>query len=218
MKKQLLTAVALIGLSFSASATLLVEQWQSPTGEYNGLAGADAVIAAGPAEYSGYFDVIDFTDDPFGFAGDIPGSSPWMAALATGATSTADAVNDFFVARITGLIHIASADTYNFRTYSDDGVRLKVGGSTVFADNGYHPESINAGGLFLDVGVYDLELVFFEGGGEASLEFSVAQGSGAYVHIPDLPGVTTSVPTPAGIAVIGFALMLCGFARKRRNS
>ncbi len=215
MKKQLFLAAALAAISFSAHATLLVEQWQSPTGVYGGLSGADATIASRPADYAGYYDVIDFTDDPSGFAGDIPGSSRWMAAIAEGVFTPYHPVNDFFVARVSGSIHIAAADTYSFRTYSDDGVRLRIGSSTVISDGGYHPEAVNYGSLFLDVGVYDLDLVFFEGGGEASLEFSVAQGSGPYVHIPDLPSVTSSVPAPAGVAMFGLAMILAGLRRRR---
>ena len=213
--KSIAAGFVLAAMAPIASATLLVEQWQSPTGQYNGLAGADAVIASGPADVTTTFDIIDFTDDPGGFAGLIPGSNPWPAAQASGVGGTGHSLNDFFVARISGIVEIAEADTYWFRTFADDGVRLRIGGTDVIVDDSYHAEEQRLGSIFLDIGLYELDLVFFEGGGEASLEFSVRQGNtGSFVHIPDLPSISASVPAPGVMALFGLGLMLLGLRRR----
>jgi PA14 domain len=98
----------------------------------------DATIASRAADITEFWDVIDFTDDPGGFAGEIPGSSPWPLAKRAGVAGTGATLNNNFCARISGVINISAADTYRFRTYSDDGVRLRVGGTTVINDNSYH--------------------------------------------------------------------------------
>jgi hypothetical protein len=208
-------------LTSTVSAQLVVEQWNSPNDVYGGLdgscnnvgcygagTGADDIIAAGPPAISEIWNVIDFTDDPNGFAGEIPGSNPWPLAAAAGQTHPpppgvdyrATAENNFFVARISGTIHISTADTYNFRTYGDDGLRLRVGGTDVIVDNAYHAEEQRNGSIYLEPGSYSVELVFFEGAGEASLEFTVAQGNGPYGHVGGIGGPPTD-PVPGGNTV-----------------
>lgn len=205
-----------------AQGALLVEQWQGGTAGTSGLAGADAVIASRPADVSGIWNIIDFTDDPGGFAGEIPGSNPWPLATLLNQSGTGATANSNFAARISGSLTITVADTYRFRTYSDDGVRLTVGSTVVISDNGYHPEQVNNGSLFLNPGSYLLDLIFFEGGGEASLEFTMAQGSGSFGHVGAIPGIPTAAPsvpeasTLAAGAILG--LGACAVWRRHRRS
>lgn len=221
-KNKLLRTLLGIGLTgllpCAVQATLLVEQWTGLNAGSGGLAQADAVIAANAATYSGFYSIIDFTDDPAGFAGLIPGSSPWPAAFQAGVSGTGHPLNDNFAARITTILNITVADTYGFRTYADDGLRLKIGGVNVIYDDSYHPEQQRTGSIFLSPGAHALELVFFEGGGEASLEFSVRQGLGQYVHIPDLVGVSTTAPVPdvaSTLSLLGLALVVMGTMRRK---
>lgn len=228
MKKtySLCATLLLSGAAFSslqARADLLVEQWQTPDGVFGGIPGVEAAIAGGPADISELWSIIDFTDDPLGFAGDIPGSVPWPAATAAGAAGvgTGAAVNNFFGARISGVIKITETDVYTFKTYADDGVRLKVGGSTVIIDNTYHPEQIRTGTINLTPGTYPIELLFFEGGGEASLEFQVAQGNGAFGHVGGIGGPTTAPSVPeAGstLALLGMGCAVAMGAARRKAS
>jgi PA14 domain len=206
-------------ISIPARADLLVEQWQGGGAGQNGLAGVDAVIASRPPDVSGLWAVIDFTDDPAGFAGEIPGSNPWPLATLLGQSGTGATANTDFAARISCSLTISVADTYKFRTYSDDGVRLRIGASTVILDNGYHPESPNDGSIFLNPGTYPLELVFFEGGGEASLEFTVAQGSGPYGHVGGIGGpvAVSAVPEASTWAAGAAVLVAIGGAWFRRR-
>lgn len=158
----LLTAV----FSFQASAALLVEQ-------YNGFWSSDvnALITYADnnaATASGMFEIIDFTDDPAGFAGAIPGSNPWPSAAAAGVSGTGHSLNNTFFARITGQFNTSAADTYYFQTYNDDGVFVFIDGELVINDPFQHGEARFEGNKFLNAGTHSVELYFFENGGEAS--------------------------------------------------
>ncbi|MEX1198935.1 MAG: Ig-like domain-containing protein [Pseudohongiellaceae bacterium] len=161
-----------------------LEQW---TGYWStSLSDLQTHASNNAADYTITTDVIDFTDDPGGFAGEIPGSSPWPAAAATGASGTGG-INNYFFARVTTDILITEADTYTFRTFNDDGVFLNVNGQSVIADSGIHAEAAFQGNIFLDPGVYPLELYFFEKDGEASLELSFKNSSGIYQLVGNDP-------------------------------
>lgn len=203
-------ALAAFALTVPAHGGLLVEQWQGGGAGSGGLAGADAVIASRAPDVSSIWDIIDFTDDPGGFAGEIPGSNPWPLATKFLQSGTSATANTDFAARISGTLNITVADTYRFRTYSDDGVRLKVGTTVVISDNGYHPEQVNTGNIFLNPGSYLIDLIFFEGGGEASLEFTMAQGSGAFGHVGALPGIPTVAPSVPEASAGAAAVVICG--------
>ncbi|MEK0451964.1 MAG: hypothetical protein RL088_4232 [Verrucomicrobiota bacterium] len=216
-KTALLSAIALAGalLPSTSNAALLVEQWMGAGN--SGLAGVDAAIASRPADYSGVYNIIDFTDDPAGFAGLIPGSVFWPSAGGLN-LGTGHPLNTNFGARVSGTVSISTADTYTFRTFADDGVRLRIGGTTVISDNSYHPETQLLGSIFLTPGTYSLDLIFFEGGGEASLEFAVQQGAGPFGHVGQIGGPTSTSTVPdggSGVALLGLALSaLAGFRRK----
>lgn len=159
-----------------------VQQWTGYFGPYN-FASITAHAAANAANYTTSTGIIDYTDDPSGFAGEFAGSFPWPAAQATGANGVDATVNNHFFAKITGQINVGTADTYTFRTFNDDGVRLRVNGTQVLIDEGQHPESAREGSIALQPGTWPIELYFFENGGEASLEFSYKNSSGVYSHV-----------------------------------
>ncbi|MDP3515955.1 MAG: VCBS domain-containing protein [Pseudohongiella sp.] len=144
------------------------------------LADLQNYAANNAASYTVTTNIIDYTDDPGGFAGEIPGSTPWPAAAATGATGTSHPTNNNFFVRITGQINVTVADTYTFRTFNDDGVFLRVNNTLVINDPGIHAEEVRTGTIALTPGVYPIELFFFEYTGEASLEFSYKSSSGSY--------------------------------------
>lgn len=177
------------GGSTSAAVTLVpgqtpftVEQWTGYSGPYD-RASLVAEASSRAADYSITSNIIDFTDDPAGFAGDLPGSSPWPAAAANSASGTGHALNNHFFARITANILITAADTYTFRTFNDDGVYLTVNNQLIINDSGIHPEQQFTGSIYLEPGVYPLELFFFENAGEASLELSFSNSAGVYQHV-----------------------------------
>ena len=204
--------VAALALPMAADASFLVRQWQGGTAGNSGIAGADAAIASRAADVSAIWDVIDFTDDPAGFAGDIPGSNRWPLATLLNQSGTGATANNNFAALITGNFVVTTPGTYEFRTFADDGVRLKIGGTTVIIDDTYHPEQVRTGSINLAAGTYSIELLFFEGGGEASLEFTSRIAGGQFGHVTS----ASTVPEPGSIALMGLALGAIPFARRRR--
>jgi len=217
----LLLAAVLAGSGHVANASLLVQQWQGSNAGWGGLAGVDAAISLRSPTISAVASVIDYTDDPLGFQGEITGNSPWPLAVSLGQTGTGATANSDFAARISGLLNISVADTYRFRTYSDDGVRLRINGTTVIQDDTYHAEQVNNGSIFLSPGAYLVDLVFFEGGGEASLEFSMAGSTGNFALVGLLPGTSTSpsaVPEPSTYAALVAVAGIGAAAWRRRRS
>ena len=124
-------------------------------------------------KYSVVTDAIDYTDDRGGFAGELNFDRRWPAAEALNVWGTGG-INDQFFAKISGDFSIEKEGLYRFRTYNDDGVFLLVDGILVINDSSLHPEQIFTGDINLSAGNHQLELYFFENGGEASLEFSVS--------------------------------------------
>lgn len=124
--------------------------------------------------YSKIVDVVDFTDDKAGFAGELPYDLPWPAAEATNYFRT-DGINNNFFAKISTTFDVSLAGKYRFRTFNDDGVFLLIDNKLVINDPTLHPEVVFTGDIELAAGNHDLQLFFFENGGEASLEFSVSQ-------------------------------------------
>ncbi len=145
----------------------------------NSLTALSNYAAIHAANYTVQTNVIDYTDDPAGFAGEIPGSFRWPAAQALNVNGTGG-VNDVFFARITADFSVSTADSYTFRTFNDDGVFLRIDNSLVISDTSYHPEIAFSGSIALAPGSHSIELFFFENGGEASLEFSARNSTGAY--------------------------------------
>ncbi|HCD36748.1 MAG TPA: hypothetical protein DEQ23_06970, partial [Chlorobium sp.] len=186
-----------------STMALKVEQY---TGyQSNVLANLVTYASQHTANYTVTADVIDYTDDTAGFAGSIPGSYRWPAAVATNYSGTGG-INDKFFARISGAFYVNTGDDYTFRTYSDDGVFLIVDGNTsslVINDSGYHAEKVNEGTVHLNAGTHTLELYFFENGGEASLEFTVKSSTSAYGHIGSTNPLF-SKPSTYDTGTIGF--------------
>jgi hypothetical protein len=87
---------------------------------------------------------------------------------------------DRFVVVSEGSIYVPSAGEWTFGVGSDDGFRLRITGHDV----NFVSEFTTGRGFgvtlatfnFPTAGVYDLNLIYYENGGGASLEFSVAQG------------------------------------------
>lgn len=156
-----------------------VEQYQGySTNNLNTMQSIMANPSAyGVTLYEADADFIDFVDYPV--TGYSATNQPWPAAAATGQTHYTG-VNDFFFARITTDFDVTSAGNYTFRTYNDDGLYLFVDGNLVINDPNYHGSQTFTGTVNLSEGQHSLELFFFEHGGAAVLELSVADSSGNF--------------------------------------
>jgi hypothetical protein len=124
--------------------------------------------------YSAVTSVIDYTDDLFGFAGELPFDLRWPAAEATNYRGKGG-INDRFFVKISTDFYVNDASKYRFRTFNDDGVFLLIDNKLVINDPTLHPERVFTGDIDLQPGNHNLELFFFENGGEASLELSVSR-------------------------------------------
>ncbi|MEO0485738.1 MAG: VPLPA-CTERM sorting domain-containing protein [Pseudomonadota bacterium] len=206
-------AIQVAAVTAAQASTFTVEQYLNFVDSTPTLAEMEAHAANTTADYTTLVDVIDFTDDPNGFAGAIPGSSPWPAETATGQSGTSSSVNNTFMARITAIMNVASPDTFTFRTFNDDGVFVLVDGDLVINDPTYHPEAQFSGQKALQAGAHSIEIFFFENGGEASLEFSIADSSGNFSL--DGGGIVSPVPLPSSVLML--AAGLGGLAAMRRR-
>lgn len=217
--------VVLLGglASLPVLGDLRVEQWQGGGAGSGGFTAADSAIASRSPDISATSALVDFSDA--GQSGAIAGSNAWPLAVSLGQSGEGATANSDFAARITGLLNISVADTYRFQTYNDDGVRLRIGGTTVINDNSYHAANYFTGSIFLNPGSYAVDLLFFEAGGQATLEFAMARSTGSFALVGSLAGTSTSVaPVPepstwaAAIAGIGIGLATWRRARNRSNA
>lgn len=91
-----------------------------------------------------------------------------------------DVFADGFSARWSGLLFAPVTGTHTFRTTSDDGVRLLVGGTQVISDWNAHPATVTDGTVTLTGGqFYEILLEYFEniGGAQLKLEWTPPGGS-----------------------------------------
>lgn len=76
-----------------------------------------------------------------------------------------------------GRFRVEQEGNYIFHLGSDDGSRLKVDGHEVVTVDGVHPFSSDKGKIALQPGLHELEVQYFEGGGEQELKVEF-QGKG----------------------------------------
>jgi hypothetical protein len=69
-----------------------------------------------------------------------------------------------------GFIQIEKRGTYEFQTTSDDGSRLLINGFPIVNNDGLHSRKTVSGDIPLKAGLHEIEVHFFERGGQESLE------------------------------------------------
>jgi len=77
--------------------------------------------------------------------------------------------SDWFVVRYGGKFDVETKGTYKFRLASDDGSRLLIDGKTIIDNDGLHSIQSKSGEVYLDYGVHDIEVDYFQGTGTAAL-------------------------------------------------
>ena len=75
--------------------------------------------------------------------------------------------NDDFQIRWSTEIEAETAGTYNFRTYTDDGLRLYVDGQSVIDVWSDQAPANRTGSIYLDEGIYQCVMEYYENGGGA---------------------------------------------------
>lgn len=84
---------------------------------------------------------------------------------------------DYFAVKATGFIQIPTAGAWTFGLNSDDGGRIRINGANVMVDDTNHGPSDHVGSTTLAAGLHSFEVVFWEQGGGAHLEFFAAPGT-----------------------------------------
>jgi hypothetical protein len=81
-----------------------------------------------------------------------------------------ETIKDNTVVRFKTYITIDKEDSYGFFTRSDDGSILKINNEMIVNNDGDHGIEEKAGKIHLKAGVYPLEVVWFNGGGDSWLD------------------------------------------------
>jgi len=74
---------------------------------------------------------------------------------------------DTFSIRWTGEIDAEYTETYGFRTFTDDGVKLWIDGNLIINDWTTHPPKVNEASKSLSTGKHTIKLEYFENTGDA---------------------------------------------------
>ena len=201
MKKHILLALALTfsALAGTAQAALIVNTYAGA----GSLVGVQNAINTQAPTYSTSTLAINYWDGS-GSNGNYGGDSAFPGGLV-----------DNFGLHVTGFVNITTAGTYEFRSYADDGVQLKIDGITLFSDSGYHPPIYQSGTVFLTAGMHALDFIFFEGGGGGTVELESRLDNGAFSLLGSANGLQTSVPEPGSIALLGLGLFGAAVARRK---
>ncbi len=121
------------------------------------------------------------TLDQINFAA-TPAFSENVAAIAYSSTKGSfytGGASDYFAAVYSSTFEVASAGTYAFKLTSDDGSRLYIDGEAVIDMPRLQSATAREASVALDAGVHEIEVRYFEAGGDAVLKLEWDQPGGS---------------------------------------
>lgn len=137
--------------------------------------------------------------------------------------SALDAGTDWrFAVRFDGYLNVVTAGEYDFLVHSDDGFSLSLGGEIISSyDTDRAPGSTVSGPIFLEAGLYALELVSWEQGGFYIDELAwLRPGADGFAVIGTAEGglaLYSAVPLPTTLPLLFSALGGIGLLARRRR-
>ena len=115
----------------------------------------------------------------------------------------------------TGFLNVPDTGTYRFRTTSDDGVQVLLGGSKVIDAPGLQNYEVHIGSTSLSAGLIPIEVRFYEHYIHAGIRLEwMKPGDNDWTIVP---GDVLSVPEPETYAMLLAGLGVMGIAAKRRR-
>ncbi len=111
--------------------------------------------------------------------------------------TVAQRTNDFAI-RFKSYLPIDTAGKYKFHLGSDDGSKLFIDNKLVVDVDGVHPHQTHSGEIDLQTGLHELEIVYFQGGGEWTI---AAEIEGLNINRQPLEGWIQLDKTPPSIPV-----------------
>lgn len=192
-------------VAVSASATFTVDAYDVNQRISNLDSGFVASVLDATPTFTEEFSVLDFTDGARGTGGSFSVDNPFPGGLRT-----------TFVLEAAGRFRVEEEGEYTFRVRHDDGARLAINGANVINFPRLTAPRTSFGSVFLNAGLNDLSGLFFENGGQAVFEVSIASGAG----VRDKGAfslVTAAIPEPTTwlMMILGFAIV--GLVHKRRS-
>ncbi|UTW56859.1 PA14 domain-containing protein [Kordiimonas sp. SCSIO 12610] len=200
-----LVLLAWASTSASASATFTVDAFDVNQRLSNLDSGFVTSVLDTTPTFSEEYAVLDFTDGTRGTGGFFGVNNPFPGGLRT-----------TFILEANGQFRVDEDGEYTFRVRHDDGTRLAINGYNVIDFPRLTAPRTSFGTVFLNAGLNDLSGLFFENGGAAVFEVSIASGAGVRNNSA-FSLVTAAIPEPATwlMMILGFAIV--GLVHKRRN-